>query len=121
MTRLSSSEARKLLAKPKKPKYRNKRVTVDGITFASKREAAYYGELKMREKAGEIGAVELQKRYVLAINGILIGTYTADFAFHDDKAKRYRVVDVKGFATREFQRTRRLMRAIHGIEVEVVR
>lgn len=121
MNTLSRQEYREQ-AKPKKQrKYRNEPVTVDGHKFASKREAAFYAELKLRDKAGEVAEVELQKPFVLSIKGILIGTYKCDFAFYDNVRHCYRVVDVKGVLTREFQRTRRLMRALHGIEVEVVR
>ena len=57
--RMSAAEARAQLAPAAKPsKYRNTPVTVDGIRFDSKREAAYYSELKIREKAGEVGGVE---------------------------------------------------------------
>lgn len=123
MKALTKEEGRALLAKkPKQNKYRNKPVIVDGIRFDSKREAAYYGELKLREKAGEVGGVELQPRFALiGPDGTLIGTYRPDFAFFDHSADRFRVVDVKGVETREFKRTKRLMKSLKGIEVEVVR
>lgn len=35
-------------------KYNNKKVTVDGIVFDSKREASRYSELIMLQRAGEI-------------------------------------------------------------------
>lgn len=111
----------RLPSKKKPNKYRAQPTIVDGIRFASKREAAYYAELKFRERAGEVSAVEMQKVFALTINGQVIGAYRPDFCFHDDLSKRYRVVDVKGVETREFKRTKRLMRAIHGIEVEVVK
>lgn len=120
---LSKEQGRELLAaKPKRNKYGNRHVVIDGIKFDSVREGAYYAELKLREKAGEVADVELQKPFVLTINGQLIGTWRSDFAFHDNVRRCYRVIDVKGGPlTREFQRTRRLMRALHGIEIEVVR
>lgn len=118
----SKEQGRELLAaKPKKRKYRNEPIVIDGIRFDSKREGAFYAELKLREKAGEVAEVELQKPFVLTIKGVLIGTYRCDFAFFDNARRCYRVVDIKGVVTREFQRTRRLMRALHGIEIEVVR
>lgn len=97
------------------------KTVLDGITFDSKREAAYYAELKLRERAGEVASVELQPVYELSVNGHLVGTYRPDFRFYDVREKRVRVVDVKGVRTREFQRTVRLMRAIHKVEVEVVK
>jgi len=121
MTSVLSREERKALAKKRGNKFGAKKTVLDGITFDSRREAAYYAELKLLEKAGEVCEVELQKPFALTINGQLIGTYRCDFAFYDNTRRCYRVVDVKGVLTREFQRTRRLMRALHGIEVEVVR
>lgn len=103
-------------------KYGNRPVIVDGIRFDSKREAAYYGELKMREKAGEVSEVELQRRFALVGgDGILITTYVADFYFFDHIADRFRCIDVKGYVTREFTIKRRLMKSFLGIEVEIVR
>lgn len=48
-----------------KEKYGNKKVTVDGIAFDSKREAARYCELKMLERAGKITDLSLQKVFEL--------------------------------------------------------
>lgn len=110
-----------LVRSPKRNKFGAKPTTLDGITFASKREAAFYAELKLREKAGEVASVELQPVYALTINGSLIGTYKPDFRFWDAREGRTRVVDVKGVRTREFNRTVRLMRAIHKVEIEVVK
>ena len=38
----------------KQNKYGNEKTVVDGITFASRKEASRWQELKMLEKAGEI-------------------------------------------------------------------
>ena len=102
-------------------KYRNRKTVVDGIKFDSKREAQFYSSLKQLECAGQVSQIELQKRYPLAVNGETVCTYLADFAFHDAIQNRYRVVDVKGVVTKDFSIKRKLMRAIHGIEVEVIR
>ncbi|MQX89155.1 DUF1064 domain-containing protein [Sinorhizobium meliloti] len=101
-------------------KYRNKKTTVDGIKFDSKREAQIYSSLKQLERAGQVYEVELQKPYALTVNGQLVCTYKADFAFYDAIQKRNRVVDIKGVATRDFNIKRKLMRAIYGIDVEVI-
>lgn len=120
--RLTASQYRTGQVAKKPSKYRNKPVIVDNIRFASKREAAYYGELKMREKAGEVHDVQLQRRYVLAAqNGMLISVYVADFVYHDAVQNKTRVIDVKGFMTREFVMKRRMMLAFHGIDVEIVK
>ncbi|MDX0548552.1 DUF1064 domain-containing protein [Sinorhizobium medicae] len=102
-------------------KYRNKKTTVDGVKFDSKREAEFYSSLKQLERAGQVYEVELQKPYALTVNGQLVCTYKADFAFYDAIQKRNRVVDIKGVATSDFNIKRKLMRAIYGIDVEVIR
>lgn len=120
MTTLSAAEFRAL--KPaKKNKYGAIPTTLDGIRFASKREASYYAELKRRADLGEVYEVQLQPRFSFVHNGVLIGTYKPDFMFWDAIAHRNRVVDVKGVETREFRTNLRMMRAFHKIEVEVVR
>lgn len=120
--RISAADAKTLLQKPKKAKYRNVRVVIDGIKFDSKREGAYYAELKIRERAGEVSAVELQTPFALVgPDGTLISTYKADFCFWDHTADRFRVIDVKGVETKEFRMKKRLMKSLKGIEIEVVR
>jgi hypothetical protein len=120
VTTITAADYRAL--KPaKKNKYGAKAVTVDGIRFASKREAAFYGELKQREKAGEVYDVQLQPRFSFIHDGFLIGTYKPDFMFWDAIQHRNRVIDVKGVETREFRTNLRMMRAFHKIEVEVVK
>lgn len=118
---LTAAEYRKQASQPRRSKYRNRKTVVDGITFDSKREAAYYSELKLREKAGEVYEVELQRPFALTVNGKLICTYRSDFHFFDAIANRRRVVDTKGFVTPEFKLKAKLMQAVHGIEVEIVK
>ena len=49
----------------KQSKYKNKKVTVNGKVFDSKKEAQRYQELKLLEKSGIIKDLELQKRFIL--------------------------------------------------------
>ncbi|WP_139975821.1 DUF1064 domain-containing protein [Ochrobactrum sp. CGA5] len=103
-------------------KYGAKKTTLDGITFDSKAEARFYAELKQREKAGEVGGVELQRPFViLGPKGELITTYRADFAFWDFEEDRFRVIDVKGVETPVFRLKRKLVKSFLGIDVEVVK
>ena len=44
-------------------KYFNKKITVDGIKFDSKKEANRYNELKLLKRAGLIEELELQKTF----------------------------------------------------------
>lgn len=112
------------LAAVSKPKRGNKfgaqRTERDGITFDSKREAEVYGELQLLEKAGRISGFERQRKFELIVNGEIIGTYRADFAFIDhDQDGRLRVIDVKGVITRDFRRVKKIIKAAYGIDVEV--
>lgn len=121
MNAISRQEAQALLAKPKRAKYGNRKVMIDGILFDSKREAAYYSELKIREKAGEVTGVEMQRPFTILINGFLVGTYRSDFAFWDVLADRFRVIDVKGMDTPLSKFKRKCVKAQYGINVEIVK
>lgn len=107
--------------KPKRSKYGNQKTVVDGITFDSKLEARYYSNLKLREKAGEVYGVELQRPFVLTINGFLVGTYKADFCFWDSVEDRFRVVDIKGVSTPVFKLKAKMVKALYGFNVETVK
>jgi hypothetical protein len=92
-------------------KYRAVKTTVDGIVFASKREAKRYGELKLLERGGYIRKLELQPAYLIEINGFKICKYIADFRYFEG-ARRV-VEDVKGVRTREYRIKRKLVEALY--------
>lgn len=102
-------------------KYRAIRTELDGISFDSKAEANHYAILKLREKAGEVYEVELQKPFVLSVDGKVIGTYRADFAYYDATVKRNRIIDVKGVDTPLSKWKRKHVKAQYGIDVEIVK
>ncbi len=119
---LTAAEARKLMGRKKRSKYGNRKTVFDGVTFDSAAEASFYKQLKIREGLGEIGGLELQRRYaLLGPNGEAICTYIPDFCFWDHNQGRFRVVDVKGMETDVFKLKRKMMRALLGIEVEVIK
>ena len=62
-------------------KFKNKRTVVDGISFASKREANRYSELALLETVGKIYNLKTQPRIPLMVNGVKIGHYVADFEY----------------------------------------
>ena len=83
--------------KKKKSMYRANKVSIDGHTFESQKEADYYCELKMRLQAKEINGFCLQPIFMLA-PGL---KYKADFIiFNKDNSTE--VIDVKGFKTKEY-------------------
>lgn len=105
---------------PKRSKYGAVRTEVDGIMFASKAEASHYSSLKLLERAGAITDLELQPRYTLTVNKMHVGVYVADFRFTDTATGKTRVQDVKGVKTPAYRLKKKLVRAIHGIEIEEV-
>ena len=105
-------------------KYGAKATTVDGIRFASKFESERYGYLKSLERAGVIRRLQLQPRYKLAVNGVLICTYVADFSYEregTDGSWTSIVEDAKGVETPEFKLKKKLMQAVLDIEINVVK
>lgn len=88
--------------------------------YASERECRYAVELDVMLKAGAIRRWERQVKYVLAVNGVHIGTYRADFEVYEFGLDKPRTIDVKGYMTEPAKYRIKLMKAIHGIEVEIV-
>lgn len=98
-------------------KYGNKKTVVDGIKFDSIAEAARYGALKLMVRANMIDSLELQKRYKLEVNGVLVCSYVADFVYRFCGTGVIVCEDVKGMKTPVYNLKKKLMKAIHGIEI----
>lgn len=97
-------------------KYKAKPTTVNGIRFDSKAEARYYGELLIRQKAGEVLFFLRQVPIHLPGNT----KYVVDFQeFHSDGTVHF--VDVKGVQTDMFKLKKKQVEEIYPIEVEVVK
>jgi hypothetical protein len=99
-------------------KYRNTPTVVDGIRFASKREAVRYSQLKLLERAGEISDLKLQPRYPLAVQSFHVCTYVGDFEYREDG--RVVTEDAKGVKTDAFIIKAKLFHALYGREVQLV-
>jgi hypothetical protein len=93
-------------------KYRAVPTVVDGIRFASKKEAARYQELKLAQHAGDILDLELQPSFKLFVEGVHVTTYRADFRYRDTALGRDVVEDVKGFKTPEYKIKAKLFQAL---------
>jgi hypothetical protein len=98
-------------------KYGNRRTTVDGITFASKREAERYCTLRVRQRLGEIHGLELQPRFPLVVNGRAVAVYVADFVYTVTATATPVVEDAKGVKTAVYALKKALMLACYGISV----
>ena len=102
----------------KKPsKYHNEKVTVDGITFDSQKEANRYQELLLEKLAGIVLEIELQPKFVLqegyrdprTLKWVRPIVYIADFrvTYADGRVV---VIDTKGFRTKEYRLKKKLFR-----------
>ena len=121
----------------KSNKYGNAKVTVEGITFDSKREARRYLDLLLLEKAGDISDLQRQVKYVLIpaqrepdIIGPKCGrkpgkllehevSYVADVVYKDKDGNQI-VEDTKGFKTKDYELKRKMMLYFHGIRIREV-
>lgn len=120
-------------------KYHSKKITIDGITFDSKREYHRYCELRLLEKAGAISGLQRQVKFELLPAqyepseelyakgshkgepkpGKLIENkviYIADFVYQQDG--KMIVEDSKGYKTPEYKIKRKLMLYLHGIRIK---
>lgn len=115
---MTVEQYRQAVRKPRK--YRNEPTVVDGIRFPSRKEARRYMDLKLMEKGGEIWDLRIHPRWDFVVNGVFVGSYTADFAYKARQSFAETVEDVKSAGTRrarDWALRRNLMRACHGIEV----
>ena len=109
-------------------KYGAKKVTFDGKTFDSQKEAQRYAELRLLERGKVIKDLKCQVKFELIPNqkdenGKVIEravNYIADFVYIDKKTGRLTVEDTKGFKTKEYIIKRKLMLQVHGIRIREV-
>lgn len=74
------------------------------------------------EKAGVVTELERQVRYTLSINDIKICDYVADFRYlqqGEDGFSKLIVEDAKGVLTPEFKLKKKMMKAIHNIDIHL--
>ncbi len=107
-----------------KSKFNAMRTIVDGVKFASKREAEDWCDLKQRERAGEISNLQRQVSYELFAYSqgapVKVCTYIADFVFFDREKNSEVVADSKGISTAEFKLKAKLFKANYGKEIELL-
>ena len=120
-------------------KYNNKKCTVNGIIFDSRKEARRYQELLLLERAGVIKSLQRQVKYVLipaqyesferyGKNGQELTpgkklierecAYVADFVYVEDG--KTVIEDTKGMKTKDYIIKRKLMLYTHGIRIREV-
>lgn len=102
--------------------------TLDGITFASKKEMTRYSELVLMMTLGLIRELELQPRFPLVVRDVKIATYVADFRYKEImqkvgkeiRADKVVIEDVKGFKTPEYKLKKKHAEAQYGITIREV-
>jgi len=122
-----------VLEVPARNKYGAVRVRVDGISFASKKEAGRFLELRLLEKAGAIAELVTQPVFPLHIQELWrsqapivvtqAGHYRADFSYIDLKTGEIVIEDVKGgdaTRTTDYKLRKRIAELVHGIHVREV-
>tara|TARA_Y100000114_G_scaffold61330_1_gene56252 strand:+ start:154 stop:528 length:375 start_codon:yes stop_codon:yes gene_type:complete len=101
-------------------KYFAKKTLFMGFKFDSKWEAERWGQLKSMEKAGVVTQLERQVRYDLIVNDVKICDYIADFRYlleEENGLSKLIVEDAKGVLTSEFKLKKKLMKAVHNIDI----
>lgn len=116
---VSAEQYRAMIAAPKRSKYGAVKTVYRSIqgferTYDSKREAAFAAELDLRIKAGDV-AWWLPQVPIPLPGGV---TYRADFMVMLTVLRFY---DVKGFDTPASILKRKQVKALFGIDVEIVR
>lgn len=109
-------------------KYGAKKVTIDGITFDSIKEATRWRELKYHVMGKVISDLQRQVGFVLIPaqrdeDGNLLEravTYVADFVYIDNKTGQKIVEDTKGVKTKDYIIKRKLMLYFYDIRIREV-
>lgn len=106
-------------------KYKNHKVTYNGIKFDSKKEYERYIFLAALQEAGVISNLRRQVKYELIpsqkVNGKVVEracSYIADFVYERDG--ELVVEDTKGVRTDKYIIKRKLMLFVHGIQIHEV-
>lgn len=119
---LGSQSPRAILAKlthaARASKYHAQPIRVNGIWFASHREARRWCDLQKLENAGLITGLVRQPTYCLHVNGIAIGKYRPDFLYYSTEGLV--VEDAKGVRTPLYNWKKKHVEAEYGITVTEV-
>lgn len=121
VVRAQTDEGRVLPAAPKRSKYGNTWVTIDGRKFQSQAEGRRYETLKRMAEDGLIDKLEMQPRYPVVVEGAKITTYVADFRYRLVDTGETVVEDVKGASKAIYRLKKKLVEALYKIEVVEVK
>lgn len=114
------------------PKYGNKKVLADGITFDSEKEWLRYLELTLALKSGLIADLKIHPSFDIVVNGEKVCTYVSDFSYKiykntvrdgetltwdGDRFFLLVVEDVKGVRTPIYRLKKKLFEVLYGINL----
>ena len=102
-------------------KLKNVKTTVDNILFHSGAEARRYTQLSIMQRSGVIADLILQPVFNIEINEISICKVILDFKYRVVATGRIVWEDVKGKQTVVSSLKKKLVEAVHGIEVDLIR
>lgn len=88
---------------------------MDGISFHSRKEAARYEVLRDMHASGLIVDLQLQQSFQIRVQGMLVCRYIADFTYIENG--EFIVEDVKGRRTDVYNLKKKLMKAVHNIDI----
>ena len=103
-------------------KFFAKKTIAMGLKFDSRWEAERWGQLKSMERAGVVNNLQRQIKFPLMINEQKICDYIADFRYlleEEDGLSKLVIEDAKGVLTPEFKLKKKMMKAIHGIDIHL--
>lgn len=113
--------------KPKKNKYGNQKIVIDGVERDSLAESNRLEQLKILQRVGAIQNLQYQVKYELIPKqqgenrNERAVTYIADYVYDvvmPDGSLRQVVEDCKGHKTKDYIIKRKLMLYIHGISIK---
>lgn len=104
-------------------KYGNKKTVVDNITFASRKEARRYEELRLLEQAGEIWALRWQVKIPLhtvdptTMEMVKVCDYICDYVYKEKGETRDTFEDVKGMRTQVYLLKKRWLKLEYDFDI----
>lgn len=98
-------------------KYHSVPTEVDGIKFASMKEARRYEELRLLLHAKKIDRLKFHPPYPIVVAGEHIATYYADFQYWDIAKGEEIIEDVKGIKTQVYKLKKKLVETIYTIKI----
>lgn len=115
------------MPRPKKTKYRNRRIKTTDGWFDSKGEMCRWLFLKDCQKRGLIYDLQRQVHYDLSIDGWHICDYVADFVYKISPPPGERMLsgiapvveDFKGVLTDVFKLKAKMFRAVYGYHIKI--